>query len=191
MTSTPHVTGDDDMATTPIHPAHLWRLALWGGAAAALLLPLVAMRFTDEVRWDGSDFLAMGALLLAACGACELAMRASRDRWARLAVAIAIATAFLTVWVNLAVGMIGSEDNPDNLWFGAVLGVAIVGASMARLRAGGMAAAMLGAALVQALVASVALVDGGDARGALVSALFVAPWLLSAGLFRLATRAST
>jgi hypothetical protein len=29
-----------------------WRLAIWGTAALILLLPLLAMQFTDEVAWD-------------------------------------------------------------------------------------------------------------------------------------------
>ena len=50
---------------------------VWGGAAALLALPLVAMRFTREVAWTASDFAVMGAMLFAACGAWELATRAS------------------------------------------------------------------------------------------------------------------
>ena len=32
----------------------------------------------------------------------------------RAAVGVAIAAAFILVWMNLAVGIIGSEDNPAN-----------------------------------------------------------------------------
>ena len=48
-----------------------WRLAPWMMAALILLLPLVAMRFTDEVDWDATDFSVMGAMLLGACGLYE------------------------------------------------------------------------------------------------------------------------
>ena len=42
-----------------------WRLAAWSVAALLLLLPLVAMQFTDEVNWSLADFVVFGALWLA------------------------------------------------------------------------------------------------------------------------------
>ena len=41
-------------------------MAVWGTAAFLLLLPVVAMRFTNEVTWDGTDFIVFGAMLAAA-----------------------------------------------------------------------------------------------------------------------------
>ena len=54
-----------------------WRMAVWGTAALLLLLPLAAMRFTEEVKWTMSDFIVFGAMLLAACGAYEFGARRS------------------------------------------------------------------------------------------------------------------
>jgi uncharacterized SAM-binding protein YcdF (DUF218 family) len=51
-----------------------------------------------------------------------------------------------------------------------------------------MVRAMYATALAQALVAAVALVAGGDPRGALFSTFFAAPWLVSAALFAKAAR---
>ena len=164
-----------------------WRLATWGGAACLLLLPLLAMRLFpgSGVDWTVSDFAAMGALLAITCGACEVVWR-STDTVYRAAAGIAILTGFLTVWVNLAVGMIGSGSNPYNLLFAGVLAIAVFGAAFARLHARGMALAMAATALAQAAVAGVALVAGWDVLGALCSGAFTAPWLLSALLFRIA-----
>ena len=39
-----------------------WRVTGWGAAAVMLLLPLIAMQFTDEVDWDVSDFIIFGAM---------------------------------------------------------------------------------------------------------------------------------
>ena len=39
------------------------RWLVWGGAAALLLLPLVAMQFTEEVQWTWHDFVIMGVML--------------------------------------------------------------------------------------------------------------------------------
>lgn len=162
---------------------------VWGGAAALLLLPAVAMRAgADGVDWGAADFLVFGTMLLVACGLYELATRMSGDIRYRAAAGIAVATGFLTVWANLAVGMIGSEGNPFNLAFAGVLGIALVGAAMAKLQAPGLAKAMLATAIAQALAVATAFVIGGDPRGAFFSALFVAPWLLSSALFRRASQ---
>ena len=167
-----------------------WRLAIWGGAACLLLLPLLAMRWLpgSGVDWTLSDFVVMGALLASACGGYELAAWLSTDRAYRAAAGIAILAGFLTVWVNLAVGMVGNEDNPYNLLFAGVLAIALLGALFARLRARGLVRAMCAAALAQALAATVALGAGWDPRGALFSMFFVAPWLASAILFGKAAR---
>lgn len=163
-----------------------WRIAMWGGAAFLLLLPAIAMRFTGEVQWDETDFIVMGLMLFAACGTCELAARASRNGAYRIAVVVAVGAAFLTVWANLAVGMIGSEDNPYNLLFGGVLALALIGAIVARFEASGMARTMVAAAFAQALLGAVGL--SSDVRGGVFSMIFALPWLLSAALFWKASR---
>ena len=40
-----------------------------------LLIPIIAMNFTDEVNWTVSDFVVAGTLLLGTGLLCELAMR--------------------------------------------------------------------------------------------------------------------
>lgn len=175
-----------------------WRPVLWGGALCLLALPWVAMRFNTEVNWSPFDFAVFGTMLALACGAVELAMHASGAWSYRLGALAGIGTGFLLLWVNLAVGFIGDEGNPANLAYALVLGVAIVGTSAARLRARGMAITMTLAALAQGLVGGIALVRpewaglcptcGDD--GALLPAtlVFMAMWLVSAGLFAMAAR---
>ncbi len=164
-----------------------WRRAIWGTAACLLVLPLVAMQFTAEVDWTARDFLVMGVLLASVCGLYELATRLSDNTAYRAGAGVAVVTGFLTVWVNLAVGMLGSERNPANLLFGGVLLVGMVGAVIARFRAQGMARAMHVAAFAQAAMVVYALV-AGYAEVALPVGLFVLPWLLSAWLFNKASR---
>src|SRR4051794_6865924 len=89
-----------------------WRLAGWSLAAGLLLLPLVAMHFTKEVNWTVFDFLFAGLLIGGVGLVLEVAVRMTRNPFYRMAVAAALAASFLTIWVNGAVGMIGSEDNP-------------------------------------------------------------------------------
>lgn len=171
-----------------------WSPLIWGGAAALLSVPWVAMRFTAEVNWTGSDFLVMGAVLAIACGAYEIAARASGSFAYRVAAGIAILAGFLLVWVNLAVGVVGETTHPANLMFVGVLLVGIVGALVARLRAQGMAKALAATAATQALACAVGLfffrAEGPRQAMALaiLTAILVAAWLLSAWLFRRAAR---
>jgi hypothetical protein len=164
-----------------------WRMAIWGGAALLLLLPLVAMQLTQEVKWTGFDFAVVGALLLAACGTYELAARMTGNTAYRAAVGVAIAAALLLVWVNLAVGIVGTEDNPANLMFGGVLAVGIVGALSVRFQPEGMARALVATAVIQALTAAIVLVAGHPYE-AFLTLFWVAMWLASAWLFRRAAR---
>jgi hypothetical protein len=167
-------------------------------AALILLLPLVAMQFTDEVDWDETDFVVMGAMLFAACGTYELAARMTGNVAYRAAVGVAVVAAFILVWMNLAVGIIGSEDNPANLMYGGVLAVAILGALVVRFQPRGMARTLAATALAQALVGVIALIAGLGSTGAnwprvivVLTAFFAALWLLSAWLFRKAAREQT
>lgn len=166
-----------------------WNVAMWGTAACLLLTPLVAMQFTDGVDWSGNDFIIMGAMLFAACGAYELAARVSRSFSYRAGAGIAIAATFLLVWFNLAVGIIGSENNRVNLVFAGVLAVAAIGSLVARLRPQSMARAMIATAIAQALATVFALFAGQGEEGPILSAFFVAVWLVSAHLFRRAGQA--
>lgn len=159
-----------------------WRMAAWSAAALLMLAPLVAMQLTDEVRWTASDFV-FAAVLIGGVGLVfELAVRTTRNLAYRGGVGVALAVAFLTIWINGAVGMIGSEENPYNLLFLGVVAVAFVGALGARFRAGGSARAMAVAALAQACVGLGGL--SADLRGGMLSTAFAALWLLSAALFR-------
>ena len=163
-----------------------WRATGWTVAGLVLLIPLIAMQIDREVNWTVGDFL-FAALMIGLVGiAFELTVRTSPSRSYRGGVAVALAAAFLTIWANGAVGMIGSEENPYNLLFFGVIGFALAGSSFARFRPAGMAVAMLVAAIAQGAVAI-----GGmpaDLRGGVLSTLFAGLWLTSAVLFRRAGR---
>jgi hypothetical protein len=158
-----------------------WRIAGWGLAALLLALPALAMRFTREVDWSLSDFVAMGVLLGTIGLGIEFLVRQSGSTAYRLGAVVAMLTALLTIRTNLAVGMIGDEDNPYNLAFFGILFLALIGAIVVRLRPAGMAAAMSVAAAAQAAVSLGGI--GTDPRGAMFSLCFAGLWLLAAGLF--------
>lgn len=137
-----------------------WRIALWTLAALLLLAPLVAMQFSDEVDWSVSDFAVAAVLVIGTGLALELTVRKGRGLAWRAAAATALAAVFLSLWINLAVGIIGSERNPANLMYLGVLAIALLGALLARGRPRGMARAMAVTALAQAVPALAVLTMG-------------------------------
>jgi len=170
------------------------RIAAWAAAALILLLPLFAMQVTDQVVWDVADFAFFGALLVGAGVTYELAARKTGNTAYRAAVGVALAAAFILVWVNLAVGVIGTERDDANLMYGGVLAVGIIGAIIARFQPDGMARALFATALAQALVAVIALLAGlgspwsGPGEILILNGFFVALFVGSAWLFRKAAR---
>lgn len=172
-----------------------WRISAWATAGLMLLLPLFAMQVTDQVAWDAADFAIFGALLIGVGVAFELATRKTGNTAYRSAVGVALAGAFILVWVNSAVGIIGTEGSDANLMYGGVLAVGIIGAIIARFHSHGMARALFATALAQALVAGIALIGGFGSTGPtwpldmlVLIGIFTALWLISAWLFRRAAR---
>lgn len=73
-----------------------------------LLIPIVAMQFTDQVDWNLSDFIIMGVLLLGTGLLCELVMRKEKSIRYRIIICGAILFAFFIIWAELAVGVFGT-----------------------------------------------------------------------------------
>lgn len=77
-------------------------------AAFILLVPLVAMQFTDEVAWDLFDFAIAGALLVGTGVTYVMSARKVSNPRYRAVIGVALAVALLLVWIELAVGIIGT-----------------------------------------------------------------------------------
>ena len=157
--------------------------------AFILLIPLLA-----EWAWSLADFVFAGALLFGTGLTYVLVARKAGNIAYRAAVGVALAAALLLVWINLAVGVIGTEDDPANAMYAGVLAVGIIGAIIARFRPHGMARALFATALAQALVAAIALIAGlglpwsGPAEILVLNGFFIALFAGSAWLFRRAAR---
>ena len=73
-----------------------------------LLIPLIAMQFTDEVKWKLPDFVGMGVLLLGTGLLCELVLRKVKKIRHRIVICGVILVALLLIWAELAVGIFGT-----------------------------------------------------------------------------------
>lgn len=159
-----------------------------------LAIPLVAMQFTDEVNWSASDFIIMGIMLSVAGALFEIGARFSKNTPYRVGLATAVGTGFLLTWMNLAVGIIGSENNPANQLFFPVVIIGFFGALLSVFKARGLAIAALTTAIAQFLVPIVALLiyqpefGPGEGPGVvgvfILNSIFVGLWLVSARLFK-------
>jgi hypothetical protein len=162
------------------------RLVVWGIVVAALLMIPLLGRWP----WTASDFVFASVLLFGSALTYELIARKGGTTAYRAAVGVACAAGLLLVWMNAAVGIIGSEDNPANALYFLVIFVGIIGATTARLQPKGMARALFATALAQALVPVVAFIvwrpdfSPGVVQVFVLNAFFVTLWIVSALLFR-------
>lgn len=170
--------------------ASQWRILGWSAAAGLILLPLVAMQFTSEVNWTGSDFIVAIVMIGSVGLGLELAVRRG-NRAYTIAAALALLVSFLSFWFTGAVGIIGNESEASNLLFLGVIAIALAGSAIALFRPAGMAVAMLVAAVAQVMVPVVATIIGDSRTSAIwapevivLTILFTAGWLASARLFR-------
>lgn len=83
-----------------------WRPYVWAGIAMVLLAPLLAMQFTDQVRWTGFDFAVAATLLVGTLAIYELASRFVSSRRSRALVGSGLALLVLLIWAEGAVGII-------------------------------------------------------------------------------------
>jgi len=73
-----------------------------------LLIPLIAMQFTNEVNWKTMDFTVMGILLFGTGLLCELVLRKVKSITYRIIICGVILLGVLFIWAELAVGIFGT-----------------------------------------------------------------------------------
>lgn len=166
--------------------------------ALLLLVPLVAMNVTDDVRWSPADFVLAGSMLFATGVTLVLIVTKSVSRSYRMGAVLAVVSLLLLVWTNLAVGLIGSEDNPANLLYGGVLVAGAVGCMVSRLAASGMAKTlfvMAGVLVAAPILAAMTGMFPALSQGSLLafaggSMVFVVLFTVAGLLFRHASRST-
>ena len=78
-----------------------------------LLIPFIAMQFTNEVAWSVMDFVVAGILLLGTGLAIEFVLRKVKNTKHRIIICILILLALLLLWLELAVGIFGTPIAGD------------------------------------------------------------------------------
>ena len=73
-----------------------------------LLIPLIAMQFTNEVNWTTTDFIIAGGLLLGAGLIAEIVMRKVKNINYKVVLLGAIFIIVMLIWIELAVGIFGT-----------------------------------------------------------------------------------
>lgn len=125
-----------------------------------LLIPLLGMQFSTEVTWTLFDFIVAGMLLFGTGLLYKFTtIKYSNFRY-KIAVAFALFSGLFLIWVNLAVGLIGSEGNPINLLYFGVIVIGILGAVMGRLNPNKMSQTLFTMAGAQALITVIILAFG-------------------------------
>jgi|APEBP8051073302_1049394.scaffolds.fasta_scaffold29865_1 hypothetical protein len=73
-----------------------------------LLIPYIAMQFSNGVDWKLLDFATMGMLLLGTGLLCEFVLRKVKGTKGRILMCGLVLLAFLLIWAELAVGIFGT-----------------------------------------------------------------------------------
>ena len=84
------------------------RLGILLTVAFLLLIPLIAMQFTDQVDWSLFDFIIMGVLLLGTGLSIEFVIRKVKKIQYRIVICGALVAALVLIWIELAVGIFGT-----------------------------------------------------------------------------------
>ena len=167
----------------------MMRFVGWGLVALILIAPMVAMQMDAEgVDWGAEDFIIIGALLGGVGLTLELAVRRTRNAAYLIGVGAALMTALLTIWANLAVGIIGDGGHAANLLFFAVVLFAVIGALAVKFEAAGLAKVMTLTGVAQAAMLATAIAMETEMVAILFIAASVLGWLFSGQGFRVAAR---
>ena len=157
--------------------------------AVAFSWPWIWMAATASPgKGDLVDLISLGMIPVIIIGAFfvykETRSCTTAYKWA---FTVALAAAFLLVWVIPAVGIFGRSGDPADLPYFGVLAVGIIGALVSHFRPKGMARTLAAMAIAQILMEVIGLIAGFGSR-IVLNGGFAVLWVGSALLFRHAAR---
>lgn len=155
-----------------------------------LFIPFSALFITDEMAWSLYDFILAGVMLFGSGSIFVLISRKSESVLFKSALGLMLASALFLLAANIAVGIIGSEDNTINLFYFLVVVLLVVGSFIARFKPRGMAITLFTTALAQAAMIPVALNSGiqnspesSVTEIIMINGLFITLFMISGALF--------
>jgi hypothetical protein len=164
------------------------------GAGLILLIPFLQFLLATWHWKPGVFVLGIAILLGGAVLIYEMITKNSlHNKVYRLAVAVAILSILLLVWMNVAVGGILGDDPANMMYFGVLL-VGLAGAGLANVKPGGMSVTLFATGFAIMLVPAIALMIGTPAFANGVPAvfglhaIFASLFVVSGLLFRKASR---
>jgi hypothetical protein len=95
-----------DIETTPNSKFRI--LIILSIVALLLCIPLIAMQFTNEVKWNLLDFIVAGGLLLGTGLIIEFVIKTVKAGILRNVLFMVILVVLFLIWAELAVGIFGS-----------------------------------------------------------------------------------
>lgn len=159
-------------------------------AGALLLIPLFAELFVEGMEWSTFDFAAAWVLFFGAGFTYRLISGKSNSFKYRTAAGVMVGSVLFLIWANLAVGLIGSEDNDANTMYLGVIALGLIGSVVARLKAHKMSNVLFLMASAMGVIAVIAIMAGlGEPENSpreiiTVNAFFIVLFSVSALLFR-------
>lgn len=130
--------------------------------AGLLLIPIIASKFVEGWNWSFSDYVFAAVMFFGTGVLFEVGRFMSKNIMYRAGFGLALLTGFMIIWGNLAVGFIGSEDNPINLLYLGVLMFAFLAAITTKFQAQGLSKVMFATAVAIALIPVVGLIIGTE-----------------------------
>ena len=164
-----------------------WRIAAWAGAAALVVVPVLAWRAYQPFAFEPGHGIMAALVTLVSGLAYEIAVRLPARRTLAGGLALNLLGILTTVWFNGAVGIIGSEDDPANRMFLVPIGIALAGLAVASYRPGVAALVLVMATFGQLGTFFHALAAGYGFIGP-ITVFFCAIWLAASFLYRRAER---
>lgn len=94
--------------TTHAHDRNKRWLFFLAAAGLMMLIPLVTMPFSGRMQWSAFDFALIGVFFVVVAFALEVALKVFRRSTHKLEIAAIVGVAAAILWVELAVGLVGS-----------------------------------------------------------------------------------
>jgi hypothetical protein len=128
------------------------------GSTLFLIIPLTGMLMNAGVNWGFFDFIFAWVFIFSAGFTYKyIASKKSNAKY-KAALGIAVFISLFIVWSNLAVGIIGSEDNPVNIIYFVMLFAVIIGGVTVKFQPKGLSILMFATAAAHGLIPFIAIV---------------------------------